>query len=380
MYMKLKNKYNFSESKLPSDFASENMEKIRHLIDTSYTFTTLAMPGMGVSYLLRYLATREFAHFIHVDLYSLSSLTKHEFFKLLIHELGGKLSEKTDLEMLREAKEILVDFARKYPKIVIIFNRFDQLKKEFDETFFANLRTIKDCAPGKIVLIFTSIKPLYETSPKAIGGANLNIFSKHLYLKPFSEYDLSQLLKFTLTHKIPDLQLSKLIELSGGHSQLLHILINSEKKSNPLLDHFVRLQMKELLDYLNYQQKKQVKKIASGKNLGEVDEYLLGVGMVKKSKGGFELFNPLLTEYIKSSLPLRLPAKEAVLFKLLRNNYGKVVPKEEIFEAVWGENSHNATDWALDALIYRLRKNPAFSSHGYAIENHKKMGYILLQN
>lgn len=373
-------KYNFRESKLLFDFAKQNIDKIKELIESSYTFTTLSMPGMGVSYLLRYLATRQFAHFIHVDLYSLSNLTKHEFFKLLIHELGEKSSEKTDLEMLNEAKLILVELAKKHSKVVIIFNRFDQLKKEFDKTFFANLRALKDSSPGKIVLVFTSIKPLYETSPKAIGGANLNIFSKHLYLKPYSVYDLEELLKITITHKISRLQLSKLIELSGGHSQLLHILINSEKKSNPLLDHFVKLQMKELLDYLNYQQKKQVQKIALEKNIDNVDEYLLGIGMVKKINLSYELFTPLLTEYIKSNLPLRLPVKEAKLFRLLRNKSGRVVSKEEIFEATWGENSHDATDWALDALIYRLRKNPAFLSHGYAIENHKKVGYILLQN
>lgn len=373
-------KYQFSESRLPEDFAKENMDKMKHLIDSSYSFTTLAMPGMGVSYLLRFLATRDFANFIHVDLYSLSNLTKHEFFRLLLHELGGKSRDKTDLEMLTECKKTLSDTAKKHPKIVLIFNRFDQLKKEFDETFFANLRALRDCAPGKIVLLFTAIKPLYETSPKAIGGANLNIFSKHLYLKPYSKYDLQQLLKITLTHKIPAIQLSKLIELSGGHSQLLHILINSEKKPNPLLDHFVKLQMKELLDYLNYPQKKQVKKIALRKTAGEIDDYLLGVGMVKKVKSGHTLFSSLLTEYIKSNLQLRLPVKEARLFRVLRNNFGKTVSYEEIFEYVWEEDLENATNWALDSLIYRLRKNPGFISFGYAIENHKKVGYILLQN
>jgi DNA-binding response OmpR family regulator len=100
----------------------------------------------------------------------------------------------------------------------------------------------------------------------------------------------------------------------------------------------------------------------------------------------FKLFTPLLAEYIKTNLPVKLPAKEAKLFKLLRKNIGKVTSKDEIFTEVWGEENIDATgksdlptDWALDALIYRLRKHPFITSHGYIIESHKKVGYTLIQ-
>ncbi|MBI2597455.1 winged helix-turn-helix domain-containing protein [Candidatus Daviesbacteria bacterium] len=58
---------------------------------------------------------------------------------------------------------------------------------------------------------------------------------------------------------------------------------------------------------------------------------------------------------------------------------GNVVSKDEIFTEVWGEESENATDWALDALIYRLRKHPFLKAHGYIIESYKKVGYSLIQ-
>ncbi len=75
---------------------------------------------------------------------------------------------------------------------------------------------------------------------------------------------------------------------------------------------------------------------------------------------------------------MKLPAKEAQLFKLLRNNIGKVISKDEIFSEVWGNDSE-ASDWALDALIYRLRKHSFMTSHGYIIESQKKVGYTLVQ-
>lgn len=377
--MNIKSKYQFSESRLSDNFAGENLKRVKTLIDQGYSFNTLAMPGVGVSYFLRYLATRDFAYFIHVDLYSLSNLSRQEFFKLLLHELGGKTKNQTEQEILIECQNILKELSTKQNKIVIIFNRFDQLKKEFDRAFFANIRSLRNISPNQIVMIFTSNKPLYEIAADSIIGANLNFYSKFIYFKPYIKDDLKDLLKIGPGSK-KSKNIEQLIKISGGHAQLLNILVNSEKPENLLLDHFVRLQMKELLEYLNYHQKKQVQKIALGKKPGEIDDYLLGVGMVKKLNSGYELFTLLLTEYIRSNLPLRLPVKETKLFKLLRNNFGKVVSKEEIFESVWGENSHDATDWALDALIYRLRRNPAFSSHGYAIENHKKVGYILLQN
>lgn len=146
------------------------------------------------------------------------------------------------------------------------------------------------------------------------------------------------------------------------------------------MDRFVKMQLKELVDYLNYRQKKVLQKIALGKEVELISGgYLSGVGMVQKIGSGYRLFTPLLTEYIKTSLPVRLPAKEARLFRLLRQHTGQTVPKEEIFQEIW-PSSEEASDWALDALIYRLRKHPVITAHGYIIESHKKVGYTLIQS
>lgn len=96
-------------------------------------------------------------------------------------------------------------------------------------------------------------------------------------------------------------------------------------------------------------------------------------------KNGFKLFSPVFEEYIRLNLPVKLPPKEAKLFKLLRNNVGKVVTKYEIFQALWGSDSEKGSDWALDALVYRLRSHPFIKSHGYIIESQKKVGYSLIQ-
>lgn len=372
--------YNFPEAKLGPNFAQDKLQQFKAMVNANLSFVVISMPGVGVSYFLRYLATRDWACFYHVDLYSLPMLTRHEFYKLLLTELGGKPASKNDEQLLQEIRKTLKAVAEKREKIVIIFSRFDQLKKEFDRNFLSNIQSLNSVSPGRIVLIFTSTKPLPETAPEALTGGNLNFYSENLYFKPYSREDLKQLLKIEPPRPgLGKLILEKALELCGGHNQLLHILLSSQKQGNLLLDRFAQMQMKEFIDYLQYQQKKTLQKIAQGKTPAEADEYLLGVGLVKKNGPDYSLFTPLLTEYIRTKLPNRLPVKEAKLFKLLKNNRGKVVSKDEIFAEVWEGSEEGATDWALDALIYRLRKHPFIKSNGYIIESHKKVGYTLIQ-
>lgn len=350
------------------------LEEFKKLIEAGISFVTMSMPGVGASYFLKYLATQNFAFFIHVDFYALPTLSQHEFYRMFLRDLGGKPGPKTDEQVFLESKEILKTLMRQHDKIVIIFSRFDQLKNDFDANFLSNLQSLTTIQPGKVVLIFTSTKLLDEIAPDAVTGGNLTFYSKILYFKPYSKEDLKKLLKLEPVPVISKENLDRLIELSGGHYQLLQILLNSQKQENLLLDRFVKMQMKELVDYLDYQQRKQIQKIALGKKVDGIDEYLLGVGMVKNGK----LFTPLLSDYIKQNLPMKLPVKEAKLFKLLRKNMGRTVSKDEIFASVWEDDSENASDWALDALIYRLRKHPFITSLGYIIESHKKVGYTLI--
>lgn len=279
--MKLNSRYNFKEKKLGKDFAKDKLKDFKTLIDRGISFVTMSMPGVGASYFLKYLATRDFAFFVHVDMYELPSLTQHEFFKLLLLELGGKPANKSSDELLQEAKTILKKLSQNEKKIVIIFNRFDQLKKEFDSRFLSNIQSLTNVAHGKIVEIFTSIKPLTEIAPEAVTGGNLNFYSENLLFKPYSIDDLKKILTIDPGRLTTKENLERLLILCGGHNQLLHIFLSSQKEQL-LLDQFVKLQLKELVNYLDYTQRKQIQKIALGKKIDDVDEYLLGVGMVKR--------------------------------------------------------------------------------------------------
>lgn len=378
--MLLKKRYNFQEAKLDKKFAQEKINRFKEFIDDGTSFTVLGMPGIGISYFLRYIATTNLAYFIFVDSYALSALSRKGYIGWLLKELGGNPNDKNEDTIFEECKSKLEILVEKHQKIVIIFNRFDQLSTEFDKKFLANIRSFKYIDPKKIVMIFTANKPLYELAPEALVVTNLHFYSTLCYFGTYSPYDLKELSKITIEEKTrkDKNKIDQLIQLSGGHNQLFLICTKSESK-NLLSDRFVNLQLKELYQFLSNQHQKILQKIALGKSPYNVDPYLVNIGLVKATNEGYQIFTPLLTDYIKSHAAIRIPAKEGKLFKLLKTRLNQVVTKDEIFEYVY-KNSDDASDWALNALIYRLRKNPTFKSNGFTIESHKKIGYILQKN
>lgn len=368
-------------TKFGPDFCNEKILQVKQLIDSSVSFTMAGMPGVGVTIFLRYLSSNSFAYFIFVDSYFLTSQSKKEFFQLLLKQMGVNNSKGNEKELLEKCHERLRELVKEQEKIVLIFNRFDQLKGIFDSTFFSNLWSLRAINTSRIVIITTSNKPLYEIAPDAINVGHLNLFSKVMYLHPFSREDTKLLINTYLNFKIINDKevLDKAVMLSGGHYQLLQMLLKSAIINNPLHDHFIKLQLRELYDLLNFTQKKDIQKLALGKSVNKIDPYLLDIGLVVKSDKQYSLFSPLFVDYVNEISPVKLPVKEAKLFKLLKNNIGKTVSKETIFYEIWQDDLDNASDWALNSLIYRLRKNPSFKVNNYHIECNKKVGYTLIK-
>ncbi len=375
-------RYKFFESNFGPNFCSQKVEEVKKLINSSTSFTMAGMPGVGVTIFLKYLATTNLAYFIYVDSYLLPTLSKKEFFQTLLLELGGKPKGGDTEQLFQNCLAELKILIGKHHKIVLIFNRFDQLKKEFSQEFFSNIWSLRHVDSAKIMIITTSNKPLSELAPETITVGHLNVFSKVLYLPPYSPKDSHLMVEIYIKHNlIADKSAAGVaLQYSGGHYQLLQMILKSARVSNPLQDQFIKIQLKELYEFLDHHQKQLIRKIALGKKIGEMDSYLTEIGLVVKKKDRYLLFTPLLTEYLKNNLPVRLPAKEALLFKLLKNNLGKLVNKEVIFNTLWSEDYDKASEWALNALIYRLRKNPTFIRSGYTVENYKKEGYLLVKN
>lgn len=360
----------FLEQQFSHDFCADLTQSVKGLVEGSVDFTLVALPGLGATTYLKFLTGQSFAKFIYLNLTNITSLNNLTLIKSLAEKLGAGSED--------QIKQKLAQLVKNDQKVVIILGHFDQLQPSNE--LFVILDNLRKVDPKNIVLIFHTNKPLIQTLPPQISSTHLSLISKTLFLKPYSEKELEQILKvIALDPSLEENYIKKAVKLSGGHCLLLRLLLKTPFQEQPLDDPSIVLELKNILQNFSYQDRKAIEKIAAQKGIANLNPQLLGYGIVYTTPAGHQLFSPLLQEYIKSQLPLKLAPNEAKLLKLLKENLGKVVTKDKIFSFVWEDNL-DASDWALNSIIYRLRKKQDLINQGYQIESYKKIGYCLTKH
>lgn len=337
------------------------------------TVNLVAMPGTGVTFFVRQLAYRSDDEFISVN-----SFEMHDFSKAaLYHQLSRKLglepahSDHVDLQAIGEA---IKERAGNSKKVVLVFNRFDRLGPILDQSFYENLQFLQDVADGKLVMMFVTAEPVIEFSGQGLQDL-LRLIDGTVYFAGYSLPDLREIIK---SSGVQDIE-PQALELSGGHHALLQILMRCQNLENALSDPMVELLVKDMYLGLTPKRRKDIDAVAAGRAKA-IDPFLTDVGYVVGEGDARRTFTPLLAEYALRQAQTHLPVRERRLLSLLKRNAGRVVSKNEIFDTVWRESDGIATDWALNALVYRLRRHPAFDSQRYTIESYKKQGYVLREH
>ena len=363
------NFYNFSK-----DFCKDSTQECLGLIGKATSFNLVAMPGVGVTFFAQYLETKSQDNFVFINTYEMSEFTKENFYKQLYNKLGGNPQPSINPSP-EDIRELLVAKVRESDKkLVLVINRLDRLDNILDQNFFDILRFFKDVDRSKIVMIFISSHVVIDESSPKIKDL-FNLISKTVYLKPFTEKDLRQILTIDGSSSA----IEPAVKLCGGHHNLYNVLSRCQSLSNPLGDSMVELLIKDLFNSLPRKAKEELEAVTK-KGSAPKDEYLLGVGFVQKKGSRHNAFTPLLSEYVSRESKTNLPLKEARLLKLLTDNAGKPVSKNLIFDTVWKHEDGIASEWALNSLIYRLRNHPTFDAKRYMIKSYKKVGYTLLDN
>jgi hypothetical protein len=361
-------------------FAELQVTDLTQRVSSATTTSVLGIPGAGITLFLKHFVSQLPEKVIYTDVFSLPSFKTTEFYKALLSELGGT-SQSNELEdIISECKKRIELLTKENDRLVICIAGFDQLQPEFSANFFHYLRSIRAVNPSKIVFIFGICRQLDTLLPPDLMNADISLFSSVYYLKPYSEKDMKYLLStYGPQIDLSEDELSKLIKLSGGHFQFLQLLLNSERRNNPVQDPFVQLAFKNVFLHLSTTQKAIVRKLAVDGAYPKSDDYLTNIGIVKKIGDKYELFSELFAECVRTFSAPKLPVKERRLLAILKRNEGRIVPKREIYDAIW-KGQEIGSEWALNALVYRLRKHPAFIAQNYTIENHKKLGYTLTKN
>jgi hypothetical protein len=361
-------------------FASQQIADLTKRVNSGTTTSVLGVPGAGITLFLRHLADQLSEEVIYLDVFSLPSFKTNEFYKALLGKLGGKTQSKTTEELVSDCKKQVELLAKTNDKVIICIAGFDQLQPEFSAVFFHYLRSIRAVNPSKVVFIFGICRRLDTLLPTDLINADISLFSSVYYLKPYSNEDMTYLLSTYGPHTgLNEREVRRLIELSGGHFQFLQLLLNSERRNDPVQDPFIQLAFKNIFLHLSTTQKAIVRKLVMDGTYKKPDDYLTNIGIIKQNGNKYTLFSELFADCVRAFSAPKLPIKERRLLTILKRNEGKIVPKREIYDAVW-KGQEIGSEWALNALVYRLRKHPAFTTQNYTIVNHKKLGYSLTKN
>ncbi len=364
-------------SKSPS-FAVTQVSEITQLIKSGTTTSVLGIPGAGITIFLRHLTKQLPGHVVYIETFALPTLSSLEFYKELLNRLGGATNSKNIEDVVIACKKQLEVHSRHNQRVVICIAGFDQLQPEFLADFFRYLRSLRSADSSKVVFIFGTCRRLETLLPADCMNIDLSLFSSVYYLKPYAQKDMEYLLSaYGPPTDLDANEVTRLISLSGGHFQFLQLLLNSERRNNPAQDPFIQLAFKNIYLHLDTAQKTMVRKLAWNGTYPKQDKYLTDIGIIQKSDSSYQLFSPLFADCVKTLNAPKLPIKERRLLAILKKHQGSVVPKQEIYDAVW-RGDEIGSEWALNALVYRLRKHPAVLAQHYVIENHKKLGYVLL--
>lgn len=410
------------ESLYPKSTRFNEIEKILEFVKEGNSCQLVSIPGVGRSTLLRILAynrnvreehlgvNQKSFHFVYLNFSEIRKKPLSEAIKFIFLGLLDSLKERG---MLKEYDEInnffkesmqikdelvifsglkkAIDFLSLEKKltVVFLFDRFEEYISVLDSEFFANLRILRNRAKYKFSVVFSLNRPL-EDGLEATLMSDFYEFvaGKIIYLpiydKPGVDFRISYLEKIT-NKKIDKNLLNDIFELTAGHSNLMRLCVESmlssdQKLENKLeLRHFfleqkaVRSALFGIWNHLTPSEQS----VLAGNNLKDL-KHLENVGLIKNDILTISLFSDYVKEkssslgknqqiqinemgeVVKGDMNFsdRLTALEFKLLKFLLNNKDRIIEKEEIINAVWGDQKTvlGVTDQALDQLVFRLRK------------------------
>lgn len=357
-------------------FCSDRMAEMKRLIASATDTAVVGMPGVGIATFLIEMSKLPLGHMIFIDAHVLPKHTTTDLSAALLSKLGGDPSDKSADEITHAVIQRLQQLCAQHDRIVISIGGFDQLQAQFNKELFHTLITYKGVNRQKIVYMLGVCRRLDSLITDKMIDTDLRFFSNVYYLKPYSPSDVRYLLPIygsaaTLEHP----RLDELISYSGGNFQFLRLLLASQSQDKPTNDPLIKLAFGNIYNSLSAKQKTLIRQMAQNGSSKTADDYLLGVGVIIHDQGRYKLFCDLFADCVRAYTQPRLPAKEQKLFRLLKKNLGRIVYKNEIMDTLWPDGS--GSEWALNALVYRLRRHPTFPTQQFTIENVKKLGYIL---
>jgi len=433
------------EAIYPPKTRYEEINLILNLIKSGKSLSIIGIPGVGRGNVLGLLSYNKgvkqihlqdlakWFHFVHMDFSEVKTRSPFDVLKFMLISIAYSLSERkltTEYEMVNgflkeaivfqdelilfQALKKTIDYLaiEKELTIVLLFDRFEQYVPQVTETFFSNLRILRNRAKYRFSTVFSVNRPLEElVEPLILAEYYEFVADNDIYL-PL--YDLTGLeFRYEYIEKITGKKLEEkakkeVVQITGGHGRLaklaFEIFLSHETKDRNaaelLTHHSVQGALYEIWNSLTPSEQKLLQNVINNVILSpiksglsetkdldsslarrdqndNVQQYLHKVGLIQNGK----ITIPLFEDYIKQkpseksedityiadkneikkgseTLSDKLSPSEFKLLRFLIQNQDRVCEKDEIITAVWKDSKTQVgvTDQALDQIVYRLRK------------------------
>jgi len=294
--------------------------------------------------------------------------------------------------------------------IVFLFDRFEEYVPTVTAEFFANLRILRSRGKYLFSVVFSVNRPLEELlEPEMLADyyefVAGRIVQMKLYDKPSSTFLLTHIEKL-IHKKVPEQIVGQIIKLTGGHRLLTKLAFEAVLSSPkiPELQRFLLEQKtikKALREIWQSLLPAEQADLLEGKfEDREIIGYLELVGLLHKSYIQIPLFAEFIKEEYKDAaislqkivydehtntirrgttvLSDQLTSAEFRLLRYLLQNEERIIERDELITAVWGDNKSTAgiTDQAVDQLIFRLRRKiEEDANHSVHLQTVKGRGF-----
>ncbi len=408
------------EALYPENSRFEEIEKIFKFVKEGSSSQIVGIPGVGRSNLLGYLSYNrkiriahvgenyKWFHFVLVNFSEVRDKSRNEVIRLIFLSLLDSLKERAMVEDHKKVEEIFkqsfssgdeliifqglkktIDYLslEKELTVILLFDRFEQYVSSVDETFFANLKTLRDRAKYRFSVILALKRPLPEILDPQIYKDFAEFLEDNIIYLPIEDkesldFRIEYLQKAT-GEKVPDEIVAEIKKLTSGHIKLTRLSLEeyiSKEANIKNLKEFLfsrnKIQsiLSEIWNSFTPEEQSALKNIEND----EIPMHLMNVGIVKDKK----ITIPLFEEFVNNQEEMKkddslvfdentnqikkgdvtfsngLTSLEFKLLKFLIQNSQKVLSRDEIVEAVWGDlaSTKGVTEQAIDQLIFRLRK------------------------
>lgn len=327
--------------------------------------------------------------------------------------LKNEFGEKDDIMLFQSLKKC-VDYLsiEKKLTVILLFDRFEAIIPSVNEQFFTNLRSLRNHAKYRFGSIFSITRPLEELLDPVLFADFHDLITENVIFVSIKD---DQWLTFRASYieKAARRNLSKVrkeevIRLTGGHAKLSKLsfeaLVTSEEEIENLEEFLLKKStiqktLHEIWNALLPQEQVALKNGVEFEEAKEKFTYLVNSQLLNES--GISM--PLFSSFIKTvpvdskedlgydeerkeifigemAISSKLSRSEFRLLKYLIQNKDKICSKDEVINAIWGEQKsyEGVTDQALDQIFYRLRKKVEKDpSNPHYIQTVKGMGYKL---